>query len=420
MSELAVMGGTPVRTAPFPDWPQHDEREIESLTEVVRSGGWGFFSGTKQAEFAAKFAALQGAKYGFPVMNATCGLEVALKAAGVGPGDEVIVPGLTWVATATAPLTINAVPVFVDIDPGTYCMAPEALEAAITPRTKVVIPVHLYSCMADLDAILEIARRRDLVVIEDCAHAHGSQWRGRGAGSWGDMGVFSFQESKVMSSGEGGLIVTNEKRYEELCHAYANCGRLREGDSLPEHVLGWNYRMTEWQAAILLAQFTRLEAQVEKRMAAMAYLDARWDEIDGLAPMRRDPRQTRQGVYVYTFKYDAEKFQGVPRDVYIAALRQEGIPVGAPYTPVYRSPLFVVKPDEFPLAAERYDYPNLNLPVTERAVTEECISMRHSVLLAEQGDLEDIVTAVLKVKSRLGELVGLTVEDLQEGIRRQP
>ncbi|NLS75746.1 MAG: DegT/DnrJ/EryC1/StrS family aminotransferase [Chloroflexi bacterium] len=412
MSKLAILGGAPVRTAPFPSWPVRDEREAEAVAEVARSGQWGFFSGTRQFDFASQFAAYQDVKYGFPVMNATCGLEIALKAAGVGAGDEVIVPGFTWVATASCALTIGAVPIFVDIDPGTYCLDPKALEAAITPRTKAVIPVHLYSCMADMDAIMEIANRHGLVVIEDCAHAHGARWRGKGAGSWGHMGVFSFQEGKTMSSGEGGLVVTNDKRYEALVHAYANCGRVREGDDLAEGIIGWNYRMTEWQAAILLAQFSRLEEQTAKRNEAMGYLDKYWEQIDGLAPMRVDVRQTRRGAYVYTFRYDAAKFKGVSRSVFVAAMQREGIPLSAPYTPVYRSPLFVVSPAEFPAAAARCDYAGLRLPVTEHAVTEECLSMRHSLLLSEPKDLADIVTAALKVRENLGELAGKTVEEL--------
>ena len=412
MPKLALLGGTPTRTAPFPAWPQHDQRELAQITEVVKSGGWGFFGGNKQMEFAQAFAAYHDAKYGFPVMNATCGLEVALKAAGVGPGDEVIVPGITWVATATCALTMGAIPIFVDVDPATYCLDPNAIEAAITPKTKVIIPVHLYSCMADLDGILEIARQHELMVIEDCAHAHGTQWRGKGAGSWGDMGVFSFQEGKTMSGGEGGLVITNHKRYDELCHSYANCGRIREGDSITGNVIGWNYRMTEWQAAILLAQFTRLDQQTAKRESSMAYLDRNWDEIEGLAPMRLYPQQTRRSAYRYTFKYDASGFDNLPRNVFAAAMCKEGIPVSAPYTPVYRNSLFQVTASEFPAAAARCDYANLDLPASEHAVTEECLSMPHSVLLSDDQGLADIVEAARKIKANLRELADLTEKDL--------
>jgi dTDP-4-amino-4,6-dideoxygalactose transaminase len=413
MSELALLGGIPIRKAPYPTWPQHGEAERAQILETLETGAWGYFSGDKQLQFAQQFAQIQDATYGFPVMNATCGLEVALKAAGVLPGDEVIVPGFTWVATASCALTIGAIPIFVDIDPGTYCMDPDAFEAAITPRTKAVIPVHLYSCLADLDRILEIASRHDIVVIEDCAHAHGAQWRDQGAGSWGDMGVFSFQEGKTMSGGEGGLIVTNEKRYEELSHAYANCGRLRKEDELEEHVLGWNYRMTEWQAAILLAQLTRLEEQTAKRMAAMSYLDDQWEAMDGLAPMRPEPRMTRRGAYRYDFCYDAKAWRDVPRSIFVAALQAEGIPVNAPYTPVYRSPLFRVREQEYPQASARCDYENLRLPVTEHAITQECITMPHQTLLAQDTDLADIPKAVAKIRQGLDALTDMTEEDLE-------
>ncbi len=315
MPELAINGGTPVRGTPFPAWPMHDQREVDAVVEVVKSGQWGgnfeAAPGFKADEFAARFAAAQDAQYGIAVMNGTATLEVALRAAGVGPGDEVIVPPITWIATASAPLYLDAVPVFADVDPQTGSLDAAAVEAAITDRTRAVIPVHLGGRPADLDAILEVARRHNLVVIEDAAHAHGARWCDRGIGSWGDFGSFSFQITKVMTSGEGGLLLTNEKRYEELCTALVNCGRLRPGDTLTEHPWGWNYRMTELQGALLLAQFSRLEELTARRAENAAYLERRLREMDGpVAPLPSDPRITRQAYYYLGLRYRPERAGG--------------------------------------------------------------------------------------------------------------
>src|SRR5262245_35041935 len=209
MPHLAIAGGAPVRTKEYPAWPFWDQREIDAVTAVIRSGRWGGFPepGPHATSFAAAFAEFQGAKHGICMANGTVTMTVALRALGVELGDEVIVPALTFAATGYAPLEAGAVPVIVDIDPNTFCIDPKAVEAAITPRTRAIIPVHLGSLMADMDALMEIARRHNLAVIEDSAHAHGARWRDpdggkgdRGAGSIGDFGSFSMQSSKILTS----------------------------------------------------------------------------------------------------------------------------------------------------------------------------------------------------------------------------
>ena len=205
-----------------------------------------------EAEFAEKFAAFSRAKYCVCLMNGTVALQLALEALDIGAGDEVIVPGYTWQATAAACLDVNAIPIIVDVDPETYCIDPALVEAAITPRTRAIIPVYLYGSMADMERIMEIARKHDLKVIEDCAQTHGSRWREMGAGAIGDVGSFSMQHSKVLTSGEGGATITNDDNlYDRLC-ALRHCGRPREGEKSP--IQSGNYRMTEFQAAVLLAQ----------------------------------------------------------------------------------------------------------------------------------------------------------------------
>jgi dTDP-4-amino-4,6-dideoxygalactose transaminase len=207
MSKLAVLGGTPIRTELYPDWPVFDDRDVQAVSDVVRSGRWGGYPypGPQTAAFTQRFAEMQGGGYPVAMVNGTVTMEVALRAVGVGWGDEVLVPAYTFQATAAAPMAAGAIPVIVDIDPETYCMDPKAIEAAITPRTRAIIPVHLGAEMADMDAIMEIADRHNLVVIEDCAHAHGAKWRGKGAGTFGHFGSFSLQSSKILTTGEGGV-----------------------------------------------------------------------------------------------------------------------------------------------------------------------------------------------------------------------
>ena len=342
-------------------------------------------------------------------MNGTAALEVALRVAGVGAGDEVIVPALTWLTTASSALFVNATPVFVDIEPDTYCIAPEQIEAAISERTKAVIPVHLYGCLADMDRILDIAQKHDLVVIEDCAHTHGSRWRGQGVGSLGDLGCFSFEASKTMTSGEGGMILTNNREMSELCHAYINSGRLRKGDRSSQQVLGRNYRLTEFQAAILLAQLNRLDEQTVQRQKNALYLDKELGKIPGISPLRQDPRVTKQGFYAYAFKYNGEGFQGASRGKFIAALCEEGIPISPVYEPV---PLSVLFSD----AA----YRQLSLPVTEQASYCEAVVLPQAVLLGTQADIDDIIEAIRKIWQHADELEDLDLEKYRNVVARGP
>ncbi|MEM3046659.1 MAG: DegT/DnrJ/EryC1/StrS family aminotransferase, partial [Candidatus Bathyarchaeia archaeon] len=209
MAKLALKGGEPVRRTPFPKWPIWDERELRGLREVLESGVWGI-GGRKQKEFEERFAAYQDAAYGVTVPGGTAALEVALRAAGIGAGDEVIIPAYTFVATASAILAVNALPVFADVEPDTYTLDVASAERLVTPRTKAVIPVHIAGRPTDMDAVMELAARHRLTVIEDACQAWGAQWRGRGVGSIGHLGCFSFQSSKNITCGEGGIVLTND------------------------------------------------------------------------------------------------------------------------------------------------------------------------------------------------------------------
>src|SRR6266536_2712475 len=266
MAELAIRGGAPVRPHGYPEWPVHDERDVEAVAAAVRSGRWGGFPepGPLAAEFAARFAAYQGAAHGVVMSNGTVTMEVALKALGIGWGDEVIVPALTFAATPYAAMAAGALPVFCDVVPGTLTIDPDQVEAAVTPRTRAVMPVHLGHQMADMDRVMETARRHSLAVVEDCAHAPGQRWRGHGAGTFGEFGSFSHQSSKILTAGEGGSLLTGDEQLARRAHSLIDCGRPKDAGG-KELTFGANYRLGELHAALLLVALERFAAQRAER-----------------------------------------------------------------------------------------------------------------------------------------------------------
>jgi dTDP-4-amino-4,6-dideoxygalactose transaminase len=339
------------------------------------------------------------------VCNGTASLQIALKACGVKAGDQVIIPAYTFIATASAVLMVNAVPVFVDIEPETYNIDPEQIEAAITPTTRAIMPVHIAGQPANLDAILGVARRHHLPVIEDAAQAHGAEWRGRRVGAIGAIGSFSFQSSKNMTAGEGGMLVTDEKALIDVCFSYQNCGRVREGAWYEHRVLGSNLRLGAFQAALLLAQFATIEEDMQCRDRNAHYLDERLREIPGIQPLRVHPNVSRHAHHLYIIRYDAEAFDGLPRARFIDALRAEGIPCHQGYTPLYREQLFALDPRQYPWI-EGINYREMYLPVTEHAAKEEAVWMTQPLLLGTEKDMEDIVKAVAKIQRHVKELTG--------------
>lgn len=407
MAKLAINEGSPVRTKAWPGWPIRGKREEELLLEVCRSGDWAAANRPMEAKFAEEFAAFSRAKYAVCLMNGTVALQLALEAPDIGAGDEVIVPGYTWQATAAACLDVNAIPTIVDVDPETYCIDPALVEAAISPRTRAIIPVHLYGCMADMDRIMEIARKHDLKVIEDCAQTHGSRWRELGAGAIGDVGSFSMQHSKVLTAGEGGATITNDENlYDRLC-ALRHCGRPREGEKSP--IQSGNYRITEFQAAVLLAQIERLEEQVNLRDENAQYLNKRLAKIPGIKPMKRHPQITRQSYFSYAFRYDSSAFQGAPRPAFLKALAAEiGIAPWIIFEPLSRATLYNPQTKKRHHWSEEYwqaiDPSRFELPVCEKAWREECCAFHHPFLLGTKTDMDDFADGVAKVQENAGEL----------------
>jgi L-glutamine:scyllo-inosose aminotransferase len=413
---LALLGGPPVRSDPWPRWPEHGPAEIGALQRVLDSGQWGGFPapGREAAHFARAWAEHVGSRHAIVAANGTVTLEVILRAIGVEAGDEVIVPALTWIATASAPVYLNAVPVFADVDPETLCIDPASIEPLITPRTRAIIPVHLGSSMADMDRILAIAEARSLRVIEDCAHAHGARWRDRGAGSLGDAGSFSFQSSKLMTAGEGGAITTDSEDIAQRCQSLVNCGRKETGYcDFDGPMFGWNYRMTELQAALLSAQLARLPEQKERRARNIRYFERRLAEtVTGLTMQRRDERMTSPSAYQVVLLYDAREWKELPRDRFVEALEAEGVPAdGAFYAPIQDriGELFPLRAAEYPMIRERYGDAlapeQISTPVASEAAYQRTVWLHHSLFLGGEKDVDDIIAAMAKIRGEIDALL---------------
>lgn len=413
MSKLALFGGTPVRTEPFSPWPQFDEREEKYLLSTLRSRKWGGYPYPSKlsVQFCRRFADYHGANHCVLAANGSVTLEVALKAADIKAGDEVIVPNYTFAATAACVVRCNAVPVFVDIEERNYCIDPDLVEQAVTPKTRAIIPVHLGSSCADMDRILDIAKRHNLIVIEDCAHAHGGQWRGMGVGSMGDFGSFSFQSSKLMTSGEGGAITIKDGIHLQKAMSLINCGRKEPGyDGFDGLMFGWNYRLGDVHVAILQAQMDRLdEVTMSRQKMAAEFRELLHSNVKGLRVLEPDPRQTRLHAYQTVMKYDPTQFGGVHRDRFLEALEAEGVGFhGDFYTALHEHELMDAKSDQYPMLRERYGdgihSVRGNFPVSVKAGYHEAVWMHYSYLSGTRKDLEDIVEAILKVQSNVGEL----------------
>lgn len=370
---------------------------------TVESRHWGGFPYPTPlaAEFCKSFAELQGAKYALPVVNGTLSITVALQAAGVGFGDEVIVPAYTWDGTATAVLAMGGVPVFADVDPDTYCLDVDAARAAVTERTKAIVPVHLAMRFTEMDGLMALAKEKGLVVVEDCAHAHGGEWKGRGAGSIGEMGSFSLQESKLMTSGEGGLLTTNSLEYYEAMQTMINCGRASLTDEYGRRMLGLNYRMTDLQIALLVGQLEALPALREKRARGAELLTRLIEGVPGVRTLPPQPEMTQPTLYTYVFQYRPEPGRPAPhRDLFVAAIAAEGVPCdGRFYEAVYKSDLFYATPAN--CAQLKKDYLECSCQVSERAAYEESVWLFQFCLIGSEEDVRDVARAVEKVGSQL-------------------
>ncbi len=408
MSVLAALGGAPVRNRPFPRWPEIGPTDEAALLRALHGAYWGLHGRGEIERFEARFAEYQQARHAVAVASGTVALRIALLAAGIRAGDEVLVPPYTFLATASAVAEANATPVFVDIDPDTFNLCPRAAAAAVTPRTRALIPVHIGGLPAEMDELLALARRHNLVVIEDAAHAHGAEYRGRRVGALGHLGCFSFQSSKNLTSGEGGAVVTDDPALAARVRSIHNCGRVPDGAWYEHHTISGNYRITEFQAALLNSQFDKLEEQTRRRERNALRLYERLRQVPGIRPQARPTYPHRHGNHLFLFRYDAAEF-GAPREVFLRALEAEGIPASPGYPlPLYRQPLFA-NGDFGPYSAAFDRHPDLSYAAVHCPNCEEICGgagawLYQNVLLGTPEDTDDIARAFEKLHAHRREL----------------
>ncbi len=423
MAKLAIKGGKPV----IPDglkikWPIFDHADKKALIEVLESGKWCscsyLFKNTqfesKVAKFEREFAKWNGANYAIATTSGTSALILALKAGGIEAGDEVILPAVTYVSSGTSVILANAIPIFVDIDPETYQISPQAVEEAITDKTKAIMPVHYGGYPANMDRIMETARKHNLLVIEDAAEAHGSEWRGKKVGSIGDMGCFSFQMGKPLTCGEGGIVLTNNEDLAVKCYSYGDLGRMpieKEGRKYDTYLPAGNHRMSEFLGALLSVQLSRCDNQTEIRHKNGEYFARKLEKIEGISALKRDPRVTKRGYYFYFLRYDPSRWDGVPRDEFIKALTSEGVPCSARQNdPVYKSIVFYKNvfgktgcPVSCPLYEKKIDYSKFHCPEAERIYESEAVALGKDFLM-ERENIDKTLEAIYKIRENIDEL----------------
>jgi dTDP-4-amino-4,6-dideoxygalactose transaminase len=411
----ALLGGDPVRSTPFPDWPVIDAREDEALLDVLHGREWYRGSGEVARRFENAYAELTGAKYCIATANGTSALVTSLAALDVGPGDEVILPPYTFVATLNVVFLQYALPVFVDSDIETSMIDAGKIEGAVTDRTRAIIPVHLGGNACDMDTIMDVSRRRKVPVVEDACQAVLGEWRGRALGTIGDTGCFSFQASKNLNSGEGGALLTSDRDLAARCWGFHDHSRARRDIGRAEDPLNGraaNLRITEFQAGLLLAQMTRLEQQSRTREENATYLSAQLDEIPGLQPARMYEGCTRNGYHLYMMRYDPEPFAGLSRAQFVKAMRAEGIPCAGGYAPL-NTQAFVKATLEtrtyrklFPPEVLAEWEERTRCPVNDR-LCEEAVWLGQTTLLGSRSDVDDITAAVRKIRAAASELARL-------------
>ncbi|MCA9416983.1 MAG: DegT/DnrJ/EryC1/StrS family aminotransferase, partial [Candidatus Omnitrophica bacterium] len=403
MKQLAILGGEPACTEGFEKWPQWGESEKQELIRALDTGWWGIGSSVVE-EWEKRFSEIQGVSHCSSVCNGTLSLVVGLRALGIGPGDEVIVPPYTFLATASAVLWVGAIPVFADIQIETHNIDPNSIREHITSKTKAIIPVHVAGCPCDMDSILEIAKEHNLKVFEDAAQAHGATWKGKGVGGIGDLGSFSFQSSKNLPAGEGGMITTENKELWDFCDRIKNCGRPPKDSEFSHETVGTNARMSAFSAAVLLAQAERFNLQFDQRERNWNCLREALEEVPGVDLQARDPRIDRHALHLLVLRYDSGEFGGLPRETFIKALAAEGIeaPHGG-YQPIYKNPGFLNDAAQCLKGQEVPHYEEHELPHTEKVCSEISVWIRQNALLGETTSrVEQIAEAIQKIQSQAG------------------
>ncbi|MGW1163362.1 DegT/DnrJ/EryC1/StrS family aminotransferase [Streptomyces sp. NPDC002513] len=378
---------SPQEALTLPDWPQFNDLERQALDRALTQGQWWRMGGKEVESFEGEFADYHGAPHALAVTNGTHALELALQAMGVGPDTEVIVPAFTFISSSQAAQRLGAVAVPVDVDPHTYCIDVAAAEAAITPRTRVIMPVHMAGLMADMDGLEKLAENFGVQLLQDAAHAHGARWQGKRVGELGSIAAFSFQNGKLMTAGEGGAVLfPDQERYEEAFLRHS-CGRPRTDRLYHHQVAGSNMRMNEFSAAVLRAQLTRLDAQTAVRQAGWRVLCPLLARIPGVEPQGDDPRADRNSHYMAMFRLPG--WTEERRNLLVDRLVEAGLPAFATFRAIYRTPAFweSASPDESAEAVAR------RCPNTE-AISRDGVWLHHRTLLASEEILHDVAAIV--------------------------
>ena len=393
-SDLAIFGGKPIREKSFPSWPKVTDEIKQGLIDTLENDDWGIGSGTID-RFNKKFSEIHEAKYCLALHSGTSAIWVSLKAIGVQAGDEVIIPSYTFIATASAVILANAIPVFADINIENGNIDPSSIESLITKKTKAIIPVHTGGSPADMGSILNISKKYNIPVIEDAAQAHGAIWHGNKVGALGMGGIFSFQTSKNMSSGEGGAIISNDESFMDACFSYHNCGRVRNGKWYEHHRLGSNLRMSAFNAAVLIPQIDTLSHDFQLREKNRKKIDRGISDINGLVPMK-EISGARSSNHIYMCRYLDEEFSGIKRDTFFKVMQAEGVYTYKGWSPLYKEPLFTINSKEYPWL-EGIEYKSLNHVNTEVFAEKEAVWLRQNHLIGSEKDSQDVINAFEKV-----------------------
>ncbi len=413
-SALALAGGSPVRTADWLSWPVWNKEAETPMMELLRSGNWYRGDGDKCKTFEKNYAELIGAKRVVATASGTTALITSLHTLGVDAGDEVIVSPFTFIASYNVIFNQKALPVFADTDPLTFTINPDKIEEKINDRTTAILPVHICGLPADMNRILAIGGKHSLPVIEDACQAWLAEYDGKMCGTLGDLGCFSFQNSKHIPSGEGGAISGNSDALMDRCFAYTNCGRPH-GSSMrgmgENPMRGSNKRMTEVQAGLLLSQMVRTRSDADKRLENALYLDSKLKEMPGIVPYKLSDGATRSSYHLYPFRYKKELFDGLPRHKFLAALRAEGIPCGQGYGQQYFDGIIeeAITSRGFSRLftnerLNRYRDELRNLPENDQLCLE-AVWFYQNMLLGETKDMDDIIHAIQKIYENRAQLL---------------
>lgn len=417
MANLALAGGAPLRTRKMISWPIHGPEEVQRVTRVLESGEWWW--GENVRAFEAAFAEYHGARHGITCSNGTIGLILAMRALGITAGDEVIVPTYSFIASATAVTSLNAIPRFADVERETANIDFDAAEALVNEHTRALMVVHFAGLPVDMDKAKAFADKYNLVLLEDACHSWGSQWKGKGTGALGHAGSFSFQMSKNITAAEGGIVLTDDDEIARIVRSYSHVGRLEDGAWYEHYLLAGNHRMTEMQAAILLAQMERLPAQTDKRERNGKILMEELADVPGIHFAPTPAEVTRRAWHLVLYRYVASEFGGLSREKFLHALEAEGVPANGGYLlPMHKNPCFQTlndspRPEDKALAdlcnQRGIRYTEVSCPVAEKLCQEEMVWMPHQLLLEDEEDIRTMARAIRKIQENQHELLDSAV-----------